>query len=66
MIVIEGPKAGGHLGFTKESLEDESKKFDSTILDIIKETSIYEDKYEKKIPIIVAGGIFMERILQNI
>ncbi|HFF9300381.1 nitronate monooxygenase family protein [Clostridium perfringens] len=58
MIVIEGPKAGGHLGFTKESLEDESKKFDSTILDIIKETSIYEDKYEKKIPIIVAGGVF--------
>ena len=42
--IVEGPKAGGHLGFTKESLEDESKKFDSTILDIIKETSIYEVK----------------------
>ncbi|MDZ5253398.1 nitronate monooxygenase family protein [Clostridium sp. LIBA-8841] len=58
MIVIEGPKAGGHLGFTKDSLEEETKNFDSTILDIIKEKSSYEDKYEKKIPVVVAGGIF--------
>lgn len=58
MIVIEGPKAGGHLGFTKESLEEENKNFDSTIVDILKETSTYEEKYQKKIPVIVAGGVF--------
>lgn len=58
MIVIEGPKAGGHLGFSTESLEEETKNFDSTIVDIIKETSTYEEKYEKKIPVVVAGGVF--------
>lgn len=58
MIVIEGPKAGGHLGFSKESLEEENKNFDSTVVDIIKETASYEEKYKKKIPVVVAGGIF--------
>lgn len=58
LVVIEGPKAGGHLGFHKESLEDECANFDSTIVDIIKEVNIYEEKYNKKIPVVVAGGVF--------
>ena len=58
LIVIEGPKAGGHLGFHKENLEEESINFDTTILDIIKEVNIYEEKYNKKIPVVIAGGIF--------
>ena len=58
MIVIEGPQAGGHLGFNPEKLEHEKENFDQTIIDIMNETSIYEAKYDKKIPVIVAGGIF--------
>ena len=56
MIVIEGPKAGGHLGFKKEELET------SNLEDITKEVVQYvkevEKEYQKEIPVIAAGGIW--------
>ena len=58
MIVVEGPKAGGHLGFKKDEIETASESFDNTIVDIVNHVKEYEEKYEKKIPVIVAGGIF--------
>ena len=70
MVVIEGPLAGGHLGFSNNDLHRlgadtkiVSKTylkeiFDKEIEDIIKVVSEYENKYEKKIPVIVAGGIY--------
>ena len=58
-IVIEGPKAGGHLGFSNEQLNNTaSLDFDNEITNIIECKKEYEDKYSKKIPVIVAGGIF--------
>lgn len=58
LIVVEGPKAGGHLGFSNEELDNiESVNYDDEfvkILDIVKK---YEEKYNKKIPVIAAGGI---------
>ena len=58
MLVIEGPKAGGHLGFSKDKLEDDIKNFDNTIPEILNEVKIYEEKYNKKIPVVVSGGVF--------
>lgn len=58
MIVVEGPKAGGHLGFKKDEIETANESFDNTIVDIVNHVKEYEEKYEKKIPVIVAGGIF--------
>lgn len=58
MIVVEGPKAGGHLGFKKDEIETASEGFDNTIVDIVNHVKEYEEKYEKKIPVIAAGGIF--------
>ena len=57
-IVIEGPKAGGHLGFKLNELNDDNVDLDKTVTDIINETKKYEEKYDKNIPIIVAGGVF--------
>lgn len=58
MIVIEGPKAGGHLGFHKEEIQqyidsDYGKEVQS-IMEVVKE---YEEKYESHIPIVLGGGI---------
>ena len=58
-FIIEGPLAGGHLGFSysevidikRTSLEDILKE----VLELVKE---YEANYNKKIPVIVGGGIF--------
>lgn len=58
LVVIEGPKAGGHLGFHKQDLQEASKSFDSLVVDIIKEVKVFEEKYNKSIPIVVAGGVF--------
>lgn len=58
LVVIEGPKAGGHLGFKKEELQDENMDYDKVITDIINEVKTYEEKYEKSIPVVVAGGVF--------
>lgn len=54
-IVVEGPKAGGHLGFKVEQLEDRRFSLEEIVPEIIHITSQYET--EKEIPVIVAGGI---------
>ena len=57
MVVIEGPLAGGHLGFSKEEAENLSREeYEGTICKIIRLVKEYALKYGKKIPIVVAGG----------
>ncbi|SHJ61946.1 NAD(P)H-dependent flavin oxidoreductase YrpB, nitropropane dioxygenase family [Clostridium cavendishii DSM 21758] len=59
MVVFEGPKAGGHLGYSKEQLKDiESFDYDEELKKIIAEVNKYEKEYNKEIPVIAAGGIF--------
>lgn len=59
MIVIEGPEAGGHLGFRKEELLGENKptleKITEEVIDYISEI---EKETNKEIPVISAGGIW--------
>lgn len=54
-IVVEGPKAGGHLGFKREQLFDDSFSLEQIIPEVVKVARSYEN--EKKIPVIAAGGI---------
>lgn len=54
-IVVEGPKAGGHLGFKKEQIEDENHSLEHLIPEVVAVASQYIDK--KKIPVIAAGGV---------
>ncbi len=57
-IIIEGPKAGGHLGFRLEQLEHmDEAAYEEEIKRIIALTRDYGNKYGKDIPVIVAGGI---------
>lgn len=59
LVVIEGPKAGGHLGFSRKQLEEFTpESYDQEIRGILAEVKKYADKYEKEIPVVVAGGIF--------
>ena len=57
-IVVEGPKAGGHLGYKENQLEDKNYSLEEIIPDVVKLVSEYEEKYEKKIPVFAAGGIY--------
>lgn len=66
-IVVEGPKAGGHLGFSKEQLQDIDKlDYDQEIRDIIECKKDYEEKFQRKIPVIVAGGIFDRKDIEHV
>lgn len=59
LVVIEGPKAGGHLGFSRKQLEIFTLEvYDQEIRQIIELVKEYEKKYQKRIPVVVAGGIF--------
>lgn len=58
-LVLEGPLAGGHLGFSEEQLA-EPEKYALPILlpEVLKAVEPFEAKYGRKIPVIVGGGIF--------
>lgn len=59
MVVIEGPKAGGHLGFSAEELEHiEEMDYDQEIIRIIDFVKKHGEKYDTHIPVVVAGGIY--------
>lgn len=59
LVVIEGPEAGGHLGFKKEELGAYTKEFyDDEIRKIIATVKRYGEKYGMDIPVVVAGGIY--------
>ncbi len=58
-LVIEGPKAGGHLGFSRNELMDvETIDYDSEIKAIIEVKKQYEEMFDVSMPVFVAGGIF--------
>ena len=58
-LILEGPLAGGHLGFSAEQLEHlEENALDKIVPEVVETVKPYEDRFGHKIPIIAAGGIF--------
>ncbi len=65
-IVVEGPLAGGHLGFSKEEIGDSSKKLELLIPGVLDAIKPFEEKYGREIPLIAAGGIRDGRDIANL
>ncbi|MCG2712593.1 MAG: nitronate monooxygenase family protein [Candidatus Omnitrophica bacterium] len=58
-IVVEGPLAGGHLGFQFEELTPpKDNMLELLVIDVLKVVCEYEKEYKRQIPVIAAGGIF--------
>lgn len=58
-LIVEGAEAGGHLGFSREILDNKSyKNIYELIKEVIAEIAPFEREFSKKIPVIAAGGIF--------
>ncbi|MEA1974411.1 MAG: nitronate monooxygenase [Bacillota bacterium] len=58
-IVVEGSKAGGHLGFKREDLENGNvKTLKEIVIEVLEAIKPFEEKYNQRIPVIAAGGIF--------
>lgn len=65
-VVVEGPKAGGHLGFKLEQIFSPEFKLEKLIVETKKALEPYVEKYQKDIPVIAAGGIFSGRDIYRI
>ncbi len=57
-VVVEGPLAGGHLGFLRDQLRDPAHSLEALLPPIVAEAARMETLHEKAIPVIAAGGIF--------
>jgi len=66
-IVLEGPKAGGHLGYKEEQIADQNYSLEHLLPELVQTIKGVEEKNNCKIPIIAGGGIYdgegMKRIL---
>ena len=65
MIVIEGPQAGGHLGFKKEELNDKNNNLEEITKEVVEYIKEVEQEYKKEIPVIAAGGIWDKNDIQK-
>jgi NAD(P)H-dependent flavin oxidoreductase YrpB (nitropropane dioxygenase family) len=57
-VVVEGPMAGGHLGFRKEQIDDPDYALEKILPDVISAIKPYEQRFGKGIPVIAGGGIY--------
>ena len=59
MIVIEGPEAGGHLGFKEsELISDDKPKLEDITTEVVSYIKNVEEETGKEIPVVAAGGIW--------
>jgi len=66
LIVVEGPKAGGHLGFKLNQIADPAFSIENLIPDVVREVAVFEEKYHQEIPIVAAGGIYNGKNMYDI
>jgi nitronate monooxygenase len=57
-VVVEGPKAGGHLGFKEDQIEKPEYALEKIVPETIEAIKPFEEKYGKNVPVIAAGGIY--------
>lgn len=57
-FVVEGPLAGGHLGFKPEAIFDPRHSLEQIVQEVISEIKPLEELHQKSIPVIAAGGIY--------
>lgn len=65
-FVVEGPKAGGHLGFKANALEEVSNTLENLVSDVVAVARGIKEKFNKEVPVIAAGGIFNGRDIVEI
>lgn len=57
-LVVEGPSAGGHLGFSMEEISRKPVRLETIVADVLKFVETVKKEHNFNIPVIAAGGIF--------
>lgn len=63
LVVIEGPQAGGHLGFSKEEIDEYTVTNVKNYDDEVKAIIALADELE--IPVVVAGGVYERKDMEH-
>ncbi len=68
LVVVEGPEAGGHLGFSLEQLESPAylSGYEEEICRIISYVKQMGAEKKKEIPVVVAGGIYTREDMERV
>ena len=64
-VVVEGPLAGGHLGFNKEQISNPDHTLEKILPEVVSVIKPYEQHFGKSIPVIAAGGIYTGADIHN-
>lgn len=65
-VVVEGPKAGGHLGYKHEQIFDEEYSLEKIIPQVVAEVNRFGAEHNREIPVIAGGGVFSGEDIYNI
>ena len=57
-FVVEGPKAGGHLGFKAEQIDDPDYQLEKILAEVVEAVTPFREQHKKNIPVIAAGGVY--------
>lgn len=66
MIVVEGPKAGGHLGYKREQIFAEDFSLEHTVPEVVEVVNRFAAERDCEIPVVAAGGIYTGEDIYNI
>lgn len=56
-VVLEGRDAGGHLGFSREDMDDPKQSLEELTKDVVNFLKSIKEKYDKDIPLFVGGSV---------
>lgn len=65
-FVVEGPLAGGHLGFKPEQIADPAFALERLIPEVVAEVRPFAEARGRAIPVVAAGGIYTGRDMREI
>lgn len=57
-VVVEGPRAGGHLGFKPEQIDRPEFQLERIVPEVIEALGEFEARWNRTFPVIAAGGIY--------
>jgi nitronate monooxygenase len=57
-FVVEGPKAGGHLGFKADDIDKPEFQLEHILPEVVEAVKPFEAQTGRRIPVIAAGGIY--------
>ncbi len=65
-IVVEGPKAGGHLGYQADQISEQEYSLESILPEIVETVREFETAHNCHIPVIAGGGVYTGEDINNV